>query len=212
MQLFINNEEVSLKNVEFYNWYHLIDWLLRNKIDNKQGIVELKVDGRSCRHVLSDLNAEPFPEQTATIEITTQNAYEISLSGLGRVRDLLDALQRELPPLTEQFRNAELQQGSASLSRFIQSLIPMIDFIQSISQNFQIDFSIQQIGNNMTIQDMLTQLKGFFEELNAAQERSDAIELADLLEFELAPILESCLATVAQLELVLPDTALRTSS
>ncbi len=212
MQLFINKKEIPLNNVEFYNWYHMIDWLLRNKIDNRQGIVELNVDDRSYRHILSDLNAEPFPTHIGRIDIITQDAYAISSSGLEKVQNLLSTLQNELPHLTTHFRSGDLASGSAHLGRFISSLIPMIDFIQSISLNFQIDFSIQLISKELTISDLLTQLQVFFETLNTAQERTDPIELADLLEFEMTPLLDNCLAAAMQLQLVLPDTALKTTS
>jgi len=212
MQLYINNQEISLKNVTFYNWFHLIDWLLKNKIDNKQGIVELTIDGRSYRHILSDLSAEPFPTQIGTIDIKTQDAYAISQSGLEKVQNLLKALQRELPEVTKKFRFGDLSQGSALLSRFIQSIIPMIDFIQSISQNFQIDFKEQLINKELTIHDLLTQLQAFFEDLNSAQERFDSIELADLLEFEMTPMLDSCEKAVIQLQLVLPQTLIKSIS
>jgi hypothetical protein len=62
MKLFINEQEVSLDKTIFYNWFHLIDWLLKNKIDHRQGIVELTVDGKSYRHVLSSIDSEPSPQ------------------------------------------------------------------------------------------------------------------------------------------------------
>ncbi len=209
MKLTINRQEIDLQNIEFYNWYHLIDWLLRNQIDNRQGIVEMTVDGRSCRHILSDLNAEPFPAHIDLIEITTQDAYAISQSGLDKMLGLLTNLQADLPRITALFRAGNLPQGSASLGRFVQSLIPMIDFFNSISQNFDIDFSAQFIRKDMTMKELLSQLQEFFETLTKAQERSDSIELADLLEFEMSPLLTNWRQAVEQLQLILPKTAIK---
>ncbi len=127
-----------------------------------------------------------------------------------KVQSILTTLQGELPSIIEFFRKGDLINGSGSLGRFVQSLIPIIDFIKSISQNFEIDFVTQRFNQEMTIQDLLSQLQNFFQALTSAQERSDSVELADLMEFEMFPLLEHWQKAVDQLHLVLPQTPLRT--
>lgn len=210
MKLLINEQEIPLDKTVFYTWFHLIDWLLKNKIDKRQGIVELLVDGKSYRHVLSSLNSEPFPASAQLIEIHTQDAYAISQSGLQKVQHLITALHAELPDLVETFRQGDLAKGSGSLSRFIQSLIPIIEFIKSISQNFDIDFSTHKIDQEMTIQALLSRLQDFFHSLNSAQERSDSVELADLMEFEMSPLLDQWRKATDKLYEILPQIPLRT--
>lgn len=208
MELIINTVPIPLKNVEFYSWYHLIDWLLRNHIDSRHGIVELDVDGRSYRHILSDLNAEPFPNQISTIEIKTLDAYAITESGLEKISDLLDTLSKDEEAVLTQFRSGNLAQGSAIFGRMIKNIIPMFDFIQSLSQNFQIDYSIQIFDGSQTIQDLIVQSQSLFQDLNSAQERFDPIELADLIEFEMGPMLKGWKKAIVQLRLILPTTPL----
>jgi hypothetical protein len=212
MKLIINSQEIPLQNVEFYSWYHLIDWLLRNQINARQGIVELSIDGRSFRHILSDLNSERFPQNIDTIEIKTLDAYAIIESGLQKIADLLPTLEHDQEDAINHFRAGNLAQGSAILGRLIKNFIPMFDFIQSLSQNFQVDFTVQLIDRTQTVQDLISQSQTMFVNLNASQERFDSIELADLLEYEMTPILENWKKAIIQLRLILPTTPLRKPS
>ena len=123
-----------------------------------------------------------------TIEISADDPKKLALEALGTLLEYKKELKRNSERAAELFRLGDDLEANEMYSRLIEGWRWLVKGVDAMCGMMKIDVNTI-LSKNMTVQHFQKNLLlPVFDNMFEAQKREDWIELADILEFELAPL------------------------
>jgi hypothetical protein len=156
-------------------------------LDVKRRIVRVVVDGED---ITGDADRHMRPKNgTERVEVTTGLASELALEMLSNIQEFHGALETELSRTADEFRLGNQEKSNEMFARCLDGLQILIRTTISVANLLQVDSTEVKAGSSK-MSDATEQLTRVLNELIEAQKNNDTILTADLIEYELSPLLE----------------------
>lgn len=156
---------------------------------NEQGIIsQVLLDGELIEFPEPDEAFPPYGFTGRTIEIVVEQGQAIISRAVADGLELLRMLQEEMIRCVEQFRLGELETGNEMLGMVLDKLHVFLEYVTEVMQ-----FSknlLEPAPDERRMQELGGRTAEQIGALFASQESSDYVLLSDILEFEMAPLLQ----------------------
>ncbi len=156
---------------------------------NRPGIIsQVLLDGELIEFPEPDEAFPPFGFTGRTIEILIEQGQAIIYRAVEDGLELLQMLQDEMIRCVEQFRLGELETANEMLGMVLDKLHVFLEYINEVMQ-----FSknlLETVPDERRMQELGGRTAEQIGALFASQESCDYVLLSDILEFEMAPLLQ----------------------
>ena len=201
MEIYVNGNKIDYKPMFPLTWGNLIQKLLQNGnyIPDDHGIVEINVDGAESLYVMTEQSEKMVPEAIATIKISTKNSLDITRDGFSKVITLLESIKKEIGKTADLYREGKINAASTKMGNVMEAIKPMVNFIHSVGMSFKMNFDEIMYDPHTSLRQKVELFLGSLDELVAAQEKKDYVEIADYLEYQLKEDMDDWKKVVALL-------------
>lgn len=186
MEVNINGDPIEIKG-EFSSIADIIKKLIEIVRSNKRTITSVSIDDGPIDH--RDPSSLNIPYEGQNIYVITEDTDKVLERTLNdTIEYLRDKLLDGIMDLSMDFREDKIKEGSKNLSIIFESCYYLVDLIDFISKHGI--FNDTDINlNDFQISDFVS----FLKEVMDAQEIKDHILVADLLEYEVHPLMANWL-------------------
>lgn len=148
-------------------------------------IASLKVDGKEMEGCSPGVDRSL--DSIESIEITSESPVRLAARIIGEAQNYIDGLIDFLKGVAGHYSAGSDCAGAAFVEAVqgLQWFVQMTDFIET---NLRLDFTSISV-NGRSISESVNALNGVLQDLAVAQEASDPVMLADILEYDLVPCL-----------------------
>ncbi|MCP5103666.1 MAG: hypothetical protein GY950_09825 [bacterium] len=188
MDIYVNGNKIDYKPMFPLTWGNFFQKLLEveDYIGKDHGIVEIAVDNVDSIEVMTEQTEQMVPETIAVIKIATKNSLDITRGGFEKVIVLLENIKTEILETADFYREGKIKEASEKVIRIMEAFKPMVNFVNSVGMSFALDFDEILFDPDTNLREKVEQFLQSFDELVAAQEKKDYVEIADYLEYQLA--------------------------
>ena len=161
---------------------------LEKKIAPERVIVSMALDGETLDQIGEATKASVSVEELQSLEVSTQEVAGLARSTLNSLLDYLPRLILGVDECVEMLNGTEETDGHLGLG----ALIDGLQLVSSAWRGIALFINIDELKPGEVMPDMhkFTDVLGY---IVKAQENNDIVQLCDLLEFELKPILNAWL-------------------
>ena len=161
---------------------------LEKKIAPERVIVSMALDGETLDQVGETTKAGVSVDELQNLEVSTQEVTGLARSTLNSLLDYLPRLILGVDECVEMLNGTEETDGHLGLG----ALIDGLQLVSSAWRGIALFINIDELKPGEVMPDMhkFTDVLGY---IVKAQENNDIVQLCDLLEFELKPILNAWL-------------------
>ena len=190
-RLYIDKQEVAPIPQDLNSLDQVIRFVERDHINGDAIIRQVQIDGRP---LISDGNTNSFPDFIADkekIEIFTGTLQEVALDSIREAIAYLERVETITPILANSFRTAACASTFENLKQFYEGFYWINRLVDRLAQSFHVPLAAGQAGGELAgaHHDRLTSaLKALIE----AHEKMDLGLMADLLEYEINPLIQGC--------------------
>lgn len=187
MEIYINGSKIDYQPLFPLTWGNFFQKLLENPnyIAKDHGIVAISLDNLDSLNVMTEQSDHMLPENIKIIQITTKDSLSITRDGFSKVSALLESIKREILIAADFYRQGKANEGSAKIVKIMEAIKPIVNFINSVGMSFSLNFDALPYDSNTTLQEKVGQFLETLDQLVAAQEKQDYVEIADYLEYRL---------------------------
>ncbi len=151
--------------------------------------------GRMNQHETQAVGADAIEK----LEISTKDNREIAVDFLRHGVDVLVIMQESAKRISGLLRTVGEKEANERYMEFIQAYMDFFEMLMHSKETLNLDFN--QINfTGSSLEDNLDVLKALFDRMITVQENRDWVALADLLEYELEPILKKWQVILPMLE------------
>jgi hypothetical protein len=133
-----------------------------------------------------------------TLEIETSPADDLAVEALMDFQDYLPRLSEQFERCAKEFRGGDQRKGFQLFSTSIEFISAFMDILDDIRKVFLIDYAKIRCGDK-TMMDLNLKMHALAKEILEASEKTDWSLLADLLDYELSPLLYEWMAEIPEL-------------
>jgi len=166
----------------------LFDMINQHDLQGQGIISQVLLDGNLIEFPEPDEAFPPYGLTGQTIEIVIEQGQTIIRRAVADGLELLQMLQEEMIRCVEQFRLGELETGNEVLGMVLDKLHVFLEYVTEVMQ-----FSknlLETVPDERRLQELGGRTAEQIGALFASQESSDYVLLSDILEFEMAPLLQ----------------------
>jgi len=156
-------------------------------LDTKKRIVKVVLNGENITGV-SQKHLDPAL-QSMRIEIVTGFAKELATESLESISEFHASLLKEFKRSAEEFRMGSFEASSNILANCIDGLQILMKTTMSVTSLLQIAPENISAGE-MNLAETVVKIAEVLEEMIQAQTNHDGILIADLIEYEITPLVE----------------------
>jgi hypothetical protein len=182
MKILIDGNEAPLSG-SFGSLEEVLQEILRNQISEEKIVWTVRLNGENYSEKAPHDARKIKIDDIYTLEIGTTDKTEICRSFLENGGMIFDDLCKSAEKISGLFRMADEKEANRHFIKFLESYRDLIQMLRQGEGIIKLDF-----------QEKLVSLEKIADEIIAAQEKGDWIMLADLLEYELAPLLRGALS------------------
>jgi len=179
MKILIDGTETPLSG-SFGNLEEVLQEILSSHISEEKIVWTVRLNGENYSEKASHDARKVKIDTIHTLEIGTTDKTEICRSFLENGGMIFDDLRESVKKISGLFRMADEKEANKHFIKFLESYRDLIQMLRQSEGILKLDF-----------QEKLVSLEKLSDEIIAAQENADWIMLADLLEYELAPLLKA---------------------
>jgi len=195
----INNETSNVDLSSVARLSDLIDKVAGELLEPREIITEVHVDGRMLGH--DDLGQKEDCEISDCREIsfvTLKNPEEKVASLLERMGDYLDGFPDGLGKVADQFRMGNPEEANKALLHALEGLSSFVELLSTVRLVANSDLADIK-SDTGTLPEKEKNFLEITTSMAASQEERDWITVADLLEYELAPLMKDWSAMIPQI-------------
>jgi hypothetical protein len=141
--------------------------------------------------------ARPVSE-VDSLELETSSADDLAVETLMDYQEYLPKLSEQFERSAKEFRGGDHRKAFALFGSSVEFIAAFIDILDHIRKAFYVDFSTIECGDK-TLMDLNLRMHELSQEILEASEKADWSLLADLLDFELSPLLYEWMAEIPEL-------------
>ncbi len=197
--IIINNETSDVDISSVSKLSDLIDKVARELLEPREIITEVYVDGRTLGH--GDFGQKEDCEVSSCSEIsfvTLKEPEEKVASLLDRMSDYLDGFPEGLGKVADQFRMGNPEEANKVLLQALEGLSAFVELLSTVRLVASSDLSNIK-SDTGTLAEKEENFLEITTNMASSQEEKDWITVADLLEYELAPLMTDWKAMIPQI-------------
>ncbi len=187
MKLLINEKDVVFDVDENNNFGEFLASLQDyvREADSSKLVVDVKVDGEQI--FKNGLNTDEISlKKIKKVEVTTDNAKDISVRALREIKSELPGLADVMSNIATSFQEGKREYALNLFSEMCDQWRQIIQFFDDLSRVLFIDYSSIDLGDK-SIDQANEELLNHLVETKTAIEKDDLVTLSDLVEYELIP-------------------------
>lgn len=196
----LNDEDVKWDEQEHVMLGDLLEDFVKKRFFKDEFIATLQVNGETVAEGdMAQMRTKPISEITS-LQITTQTFRNVSINALESIGEYLDELAGMVIKSSGRFRSSNETEANTHFVGCIDGLQTFVGIIDKIRTLNGLDFA-KITYESKPVSDREEALLKTLNSIHETQTRKDWVSLADILEFELAPLImewKSILATVIQ--------------
>ncbi len=173
---------------EIVNLEGLLEHVFQNSLPNGREIIEVKLDGNTFSEEFPHESALLTSEDFKIVDIITQDSGDFAELSLQQFPYFISIIKKGFRTACDYLRDGYLEkEGNKLVANSAESLGALISHFLHLIYNTKNGKSndLKAAYNSLT-----GELAGLMDEIITAQKENDPILLADLLEFEIIPILD----------------------
>ncbi len=190
-RFFVNNSEIPSPPPGFSSLDGILKHIEENHLPPGNVVRQIHVDGTPV--LLTDLRTIPADllqgiEQRERVEITTGSLREIACESLREAIAYLERVEPIIPLLASSFRTFPGPEAFTNLKELYSGLYWLNLLLDRLGKNLGVTFwDIPILGT--TFREHQQKFVAIIQQLVNSQERADFVLVADLLEYEIHPLL-----------------------
>ena len=188
MEILLDQQGTAIEESSVHNLEEILVKVMSDLIKPGQVITTVKLNGEvysekkphdAVRISLSDIK---------TLEIDTMGTDEIAWRFLDSGVEQVDMIIQGAQKISELFRIADEGEANKQHAEFVNALRLFLQMVAEVKEILHLDLTSTFKGR--TVEDRVEKLSEMMDQMLHVQEEEDWIMLADLLEYELIPLLE----------------------
>ncbi len=172
-------------------WDELLQEIYKKAGSQLRGIAKIMGDGEDITSIISGTPFKKTPDELQKIEITTRKISDIAESGIENVKKFIPDLLKILKGASEFLRTGEKEKKDQAISGGLEGIKLIITLFINLHNLYKFDLNNIKLNDGSTVSEKFEALNRVFEIFNNAQKKQDDIEAADIIEYELIPLIES---------------------
>ena len=187
LKIILNNEEIEQEVDRFKTLGDLLQELKNSHFGDKEFITTISINGDMVdEEKRSGFENRPIDEITS-LEINTDHPLNVSLRVLGNMVEFLRHLVVLINQSADKFRLDDETEANKYFINCVEGLQTFVDVLDKVRSLNDLDLSQIKHGSTSAAEKQDELLK-VFNSLQVTQTNRDWIAVADLLEYELAPL------------------------
>lgn len=188
MKIKINDKEISFDVGNVATLGEVLENIAKNSLREKEFITDISINGEAIpEEKREETKTRPAGEVTL-LEIKTENLPELSVRTLENMGEFLDGLAEAINESADKFRIDDETEANKHFVSCVDALQIFIGVIDKVRDLNGLDFKTIQCADASVAEKEAALLK-VFSALHDTQKSRDWITLADVLEYELLPII-----------------------
>jgi len=190
MKIIIDNKNVQIDLQGITNLEDALVRIMNESIPEDRTISEVSLDGKTYSEGYPHQAMEVLLDTIGEIKIRTLALQDI-VSNIGEKGPaIIEGIVKGIEKSADMFRISDEAEANEYYMNVIDTLKNFFEFIESMKSSFNLDFSSVYFREN-TIEHQLNQMSNIMDEIIRNQEEADWILTADLLEYELVPLIRN---------------------
>jgi len=188
LKIILNNEEIEQEIDRFNTLGDLLENLKSSRFGDKEFISAISINGGTVEeNKRADLENRSLSEITS-LEISTDHPLDVSLRVLENMGEFLRHLVALINQSADKFRIDEATDANKHYVNCVEGLQTFVSVLDKVSSLNDIDLSMIK-HDSVSAAEKQDELLKIFNSLHVTQTNKDWIAVADLLEYELAPLI-----------------------
>jgi len=188
MILKLNNEELDTATLEFETLGAVLEYLKKEKFGDGDFVASLFLNGEDIPDNARDELIDKPVSEIECLEIVSENPVVLSIRTLGKMGELTESLIGMLEESADKFRTEDEKIANKHFVGCIAALQTFVEVIIKVKALNSLDYGeIEYNSEPVSIKE--DALMGIFNQLHDIQKSQDWVSMADVLEYELAPMI-----------------------
>jgi hypothetical protein len=189
MEISIDREKVDLRGARPRNLEEVLEQIMAEHIQPGRYITGVKYNGADYSENQTHDAAKIPVKEIETLEIESQSSEEVARHFLKSGGKQLDFLVSGAQKIAELFRVSDENEANEWYAEYLENLRLFLQMISECQEVLGLNFT-ETSNQGFTVEDRIHQLSSLIDQMLKVQEEEDWVVLADLLEFELIPLLK----------------------
>lgn len=190
MNIWIDGNPVVSAAIRGQNLEDILGELQEDHVPQDRMVGEVVLNGRTYSEDLPHAALEVGRDEIDTLELFTRSSAEVAVHFMTHGQKIVDSMRASLPKITEMFRLGDEAEANEHYLRFLESLHLLMGMLEQVGGVMGIDFATP-VDDQGSLNEHLQLMAQIVSQLLQIQEQNDWIYLADVLEYELTPLLEA---------------------
>ncbi len=199
MEILIDNQSIDMDTSGVNNLEEVLAKIMAEHLKTGNIITTVKLNGTVYSEDTPHDAAGVPPSDIKTLEINTMGQEEIAWRFLEDGVGQLDLMIRGAEKVSELFRIADETEANEHYAQLLETLRLFIRMVAEVKETLNLDLSVIAFQNG-TVEQRFQRLSEIMDKMLKVQEEEDWIMLADLIEYELVPLLEEWKSIVPALK------------
>ena len=199
MELFLNDEKLDFDGTDDVTLKEFVDTICDSKdyIDSGMAIYQILVDDDILNQEDEEsvLSSRTLAD-TKSLKLYSAMPKELAISGLSNSLQSVPSFIKLIEEASESLRLGEESESMNKFQNVIGEFSAFTTFLSLAKPHLEIS---EEVYKNAGLAEFETSLLEFINEILSAQENNDWILIADMLEYEITPLLETWEEIVAKL-------------
>jgi len=182
MNICVNGSKTNYQPPFPLTWGKFFSELHNDYIVRNHGIVKVLLDGKESLSSIKKYPDVEVPRNIKKVEIFTKDTFSITKEGFSKVFTLTDSIRCEIPLMVDYYRTGQIKIASVKIKKVLETIKPMIDFVNSVGINFSLNFDEVCKGQDITLRKKISLFLKSFSNLVILQKKENNLEIADYLE------------------------------
>ncbi len=204
MEVLINGETAAIDVEGLTTFHQLMEHLQKTLVQHPRVITRVVLNEEELDES-QEIGLGAFPiSDIASLAIHTVDRLDLAYESLQDAQEYLPQLSSILEQSAKAIREGNIKQGLQSASEVLEYVGAFGEVLEGLRGTFQIDFSLVRI-DDFTLLDKLYQLNQQASDVLKAVKDEDWTLFADLVEYEISPLLYEWMAVIPEIMKLLPD-------
>jgi hypothetical protein len=190
MIITINGRSIDPSEVNGQNLEEILVDIQERHMPPDHVVSEVKINGQAYSEDVPHAAVEVSRSDITALDLSTVSSEEIARHFIENGSELFDSMIASLPRITEMFRLGDEAEANEHYLRFLESLHLLVSMLEKVCQVMGIEYQKKR-PEEESLTARVNTLAEILSNLLSIQEQSDWIYLADVLEYELTPLLEA---------------------
>ncbi len=204
MELFIDGQKAAIETEGLSTFKDLMEYIESEIVKFPKVVTQVTLN----EEVLDqgqEIGLGGFPiSDITTLELESADSLYLAYESLEDAQEYLPALSSVLENAAKTIRKGDIQQGLRDASAALEIISAFGEVLDGLRGAFRVDFSMVRI-DDLSLLDKLNQLNRLAGDVLKAVQEQNWTMFADLIEYELSPLLYEWMAVIPELIKLLPE-------